>query len=88
MSPEEFEYGYVYSGHPMWTAVGPFRNKNTAQMRVTENKARILVRRPAGSSDEESWEEVPLMNPAPNPNGKCETCGGMWGEHIGKCPAR
>lgn len=23
-----------------------------------------------------------------NPNGKCQTCGGMWGEHIGNCPRR
>jgi len=23
-----------------------------------------------------------------NPNGKCETCGGMWGEHFGNCPNR
>jgi hypothetical protein len=23
-----------------------------------------------------------------NPNGKCQTCGGMWGEHVGHCPKR
>jgi hypothetical protein len=23
-----------------------------------------------------------------NPNGKCQTCGGMWGDHVGKCPRR
>lgn len=23
-----------------------------------------------------------------NPNGKCQICGGMWGEHVGHCPRR
>lgn len=29
-----------------------------------------------------------IKHHAPNPHGKCDVCGGMWGEHVGKCPRR
>lgn len=67
MSPEEFEFGYRYVDTPNAT-VGPFRNKRTAVQRVGEDLDRVLMQRPAGSTDPREWEEVPAMkNPAPVP---------------------
>lgn len=57
MSPEEFEYGYRYADTPD-AVVGPFRSKETAVRRTREDPSRVLVRRPAGSDDPRSWEEV------------------------------
>lgn len=72
MSPDEFEYGYRYADTPNAT-VGPFRSKDTAVQRVGEDRARVLMRRPAGSDDPRAWEEVPAMN-QPKPVPVCPRC--------------